>query len=508
MLFNSYEFLFIFLPVTWILWHIACERRAIRFALALLTVASLIFYSWWNPPYVILILFSIIFNFYVGAWVMPTNQPTNQPTNVYQKSGGWCGRKLIFTLGVFVNLALIGYFKYFNFFMENTSRLVGFSWQAREIFLPLGISFFTFQQIAWLVDSYRGLTRERRFMDYALFVSFFPQLIAGPIVHHGQIIPQFQNKRTFFVNWRNISVGLALLSLGLFKKVVIADTLSPWVTNGFDNQDTLTFLEAWAAALSYTFQIYFDFSGYSDMALGLGKLFNIDIPINFNSPYKATSIIEFWRRWHITLSQFLRDYLYVPLGGNRKGTARRYVNLMLTMLLGGFWHGAAWTFMFWGGLHGVYLCVNHIWRRANQQFNIVMPNFIGWAISFTSVVVAWVFFRAPNFGRAWQIIIGMSGGNGVFVPQYYIPVEKLRVLLQVIGVQVEFVPSTWHFAGFGQGVILPCLFFCVLVLKNSWEWVDFRFQRPIIWTSLAMGACFVVAVGFLTRISEFLYFQF
>ncbi len=500
MLFNSYGFLFVFLPITWGLWHLACQRHAIRLALALLTVASLVFYSWWNPPYVLLILFSIIFNFYVGAWVTPTNDG--------QKPRQWFGRKLIFALGVFVNLALIGYFKYLNFFMENISPLMGYVWHTRAIFLPLGISFFTFQQIAWLVDSYRGLTSERRFMDYVLFVSFFPQLIAGPIVHHGQIIPQFQNKRTFFMNWRNISIGLALLSLGLFKKVVIADTLSPWVAKGFDNADTMTFIDAWAAALSYTFQIYFDFSGYSDMALGLGKLFNIDIPINFNSPYKATSIIEFWRRWHITLSQFLRDYLYVPIGGNRKGTARRYANLMLTMLLGGFWHGAAWTFVFWGGLHGVYLCMNHIWRQLSRRLNIAVPVVAGWFLTFISVMVAWVFFRAASFNRAMQILAGMAGLNGVYIPNHYVPVEALRCALETVGVKFAYADMSWHMSGLRQAIFLLILLVCVLSLRNSWEWVDLRFNKPTLWTVFVACTSFAVALGFLSRVSEFLYFQF
>lgn len=342
-----------------------------------------------------------------------------------------------------------------------------------------------------------------QFLEYTLFVSFFPQLIAGPIVHHGQIIPHFQNPRTFVMNWRNFAIGLSLFSLGLFKKVVIADTLSPWAADGFDNSDALTFVEAWAAALSYTLQIYFDFSGYSDMALGLGKFFNIDIPMNFNSPYKSTSIIEFWRRWHMTLSQFLRDYIYIPLGGNRLGETRRYVNLFLTMLIGGLWHGAAWQFVFWGFLHGIYLCVNHLWRK----LKISLPNILSWLITFVSVVIAWVFFRAESFERAWSIIKGMCGVNGVVLP------GKVVSFAQNLGID-SFIRVTDFSRPLCNGsfpihimTMLLLLLFSVF-FKNSKEWTEKKFYSPTLKTAVLIGLFFAVAVGYLTRVSEFLYFQF
>jgi len=354
MLFNSYIFLFCFLPITWILFRFACAMRITDVALAVLTVASLAFYSYWNPPFVFLILFSVLFNYAWGR-IIERNMHAENP------------RKIWLFSGVAVNLGLIAYFKYANFFMSNLAALGDFEWTSRSIFLPLGISFFTFQQIAYLIDCSKGKAREHTFTHYALFVTFFPQLIAGPIVRYDQIMPQFSRLRTFGLSYRNIALGIALLSLGLFKKLVIADTLSPWVAALFDSSSTPTFFEAWAGTLSYTFQIYFDFSGYSDMALGLGKLFNIDLPLNFNSPYKATSVIEFWRRWHISLSTFLKDYLYIPLGGSRKGTLRRYGNLMITMLLGGLWHGASWNFVIWGGLHGMFLSVNHLFRSFTRN---------------------------------------------------------------------------------------------------------------------------------------------
>ena len=363
MLFNSHIFLFLFLPLTWGFFKFACVHRVPDVALALLLVASLVFYSYWNPPFFFLILFSILFNYSWGRIIEKTVKHDGK------------GKIWLYT-GVAVNLLLIAYFKYGNFFMFNVSWLLGKEWVARDIFLPLGISFFTFQQIAYLIDCSRGLAKGHSFTKYALFVTFFPQLIAGPIVRYEDIIPQFSRLRTFAANYRNVAIGLTLLSLGLFKKAVIADTFSPWVAAAFDNDSPLTLFEAWGGVLSYTFQIYFDFSGYSDMAVGLGKLFNIDIAINFNSPYKALSISDFWRRWHITLSSFLRDYLYIPLGGNRKGEIKRNVNLMATMLLGGLWHGASWNFVFWGGLHGLFLIVNHGYKKALHSFRITPPPYI------------------------------------------------------------------------------------------------------------------------------------
>ena len=258
-------------------------------------------------------------------------------------------RKEVLTIGIVANLLLLGYFKYSDFFITNINSVLNTDMSLLHLALPLAISFFTFQQISYLVDSYRKETHEYDFLNYALFVTFFPQLIAGPIVHHKEMMPQFANVRNKVKNYRNIAIGLFIFSIGLFKKVVIADTFALWATAGFDNAEVLTLLEAWATSLSYTFQLYFDFSGYTDMAIGIALLFNIKLPINFNSPYKALDIQDFWRRWHMTLSRFLKDYIYIPLGGSRKGNYRTYTNLMGTFIIGGLWHGAGWTFVFWGG---------------------------------------------------------------------------------------------------------------------------------------------------------------
>lgn len=500
MLFNSYIFLFMFLPLTWIAFRIACSKHVTDVAVAVLLVASLFFYSYWNPPFVFLILFSVLFNYSWGRFI--------QNGRAVGGDKGVLLSKFWLYSGVIVNLAFIGYFKYSNFFMSNIAFLTGFQWTTKEVFLPLGISFFTFQQMAYLFDSYKGLIKKHGFTQYALFVTFFPQLIAGPIVRFDQIIPQISNLRTYVINYHNVAIGLSLLSLGLFKKVVIADTLSPWVAAVFDSTNPLTFFESWAGILCYTFQIYFDFSGYSDMAVGLGKLFNIDIPINFNSPYKATSIIDFWKRWHISLSIFLRDYLYIPLGGNKKGSFRRYVNLMITMLLGGLWHGASWNFVLWGGLHGCYLCINHEWIHLSKSYGVSTPKKFGWLVTFIAIVFAWVFFRSPSFVRTGEIISGMIGLNGVIIPPNYLPIPAFRDIVAMFGVEFQ-TPVTWTILGGRRQLLLMVLcFLSVILLPNSLEWTQKQFHKPKLSLALVVAGSFVLSVIFMDRISEFLYFQF
>jgi D-alanyl-lipoteichoic acid acyltransferase DltB (MBOAT superfamily) len=332
----------------------------------------------------------------------------------------------LLALSVSSNLALLGYYKYTDFFITNIDELAGLDWSLHNIILPLGISFFTFTQIAYLVDVYRGEVREYRITDYFLFVTYFPHLIAGPIIHHKEMMPQFANNAAEQMTARNITAGLVLFTIGLAKKILIADRVMVYVTPVFtaaENGASLTFFEAWGGILAYVIQLYFDFSGYVDMALGLSLLFGIRLPLNFNSPYKATSIIDFWQRWHMTLSRFLRDYLYIGLGGNRKGTFRRYLNLLLTMLLGGLWHGAGWTFIIWGAMHGVYLCINHAWRAfCKNRKNVLSENFrtlLYGAITFLAVTVSWVFFRADSTEGALQILKGMAGFNGVALPIKY-----------------------------------------------------------------------------------------
>src|ERR1700687_2408622 len=421
MLFSSYTFLLQFLPVT-VLAFAAARRHSPRAGILVLLGASLFFYRAWQPIYLALSLASIAFNFCFGLLM-----------------GDSTRRWAVGILGITLNLAALCYFKYTNFILDTLSALSGMPLPFSSIILPLGISFFTFQQIAYLVDIMRGAKAERNIVNYTLFVSFFPHLIAGPLVHHTEMIPQFKRGRS----GRSAVLaarGLAIFAAGLFKKVVIADNLAQFVSPVFAHLDAgggVTTSWAWLATLSYALQIYFDFSGYSDMAIGLALLFGIRLPVNFRSPYQAASIIEFWRRWHITLSRFLRDYLYIPLGGNRLGEQRRYINLLVTMLLGGLWHGAGWNYLVWGGLHGVYLCINHLWRGwrggdADAPASGLAVKACCWAITFFAVVVAWVFFRARTAAGAWQMLGGLFGfeaGSSAYASSGIVRLMDLPILV-------------------------------------------------------------------------------
>lgn len=404
MLFNSYGFIFLFLPVV-LLGFFRLGRINHSYAAAWLAFASLFFYGYWNPAYVGLLLVSIVCNYSFSSWIAKAGVaqfPLRQ--------------KQLLIIAVTANLALLGYYKYANFFISNLNPLLGTSWDLGNIILPLGISFFTFTQIAFLVDTYQGKVKEYNFIHYTLFVTYFPHLIAGPILHHQEMMPQFAKPAGYNINSQNIAVGITIFIFGLAKKVLIADHLNEFATPIFNvvaaGAHPMLF-EAWIGALAYTLQLYFDFSGYSDMAIGLSLMFNVRLPINFNSPYKAASIIDFWRCWHMTLSRFLRDYLYIPLGGNRKGKFIRHLNLMVTMLFGGLWHGAGWTFIIWGGLHGIYLIINHVWIAFKERINWTGKTFAAGTITFLAVVVGWVFFRAANLATAIDMLRGMAGLNGV-----------------------------------------------------------------------------------------------
>lgn len=428
------------------------SKRLTTVAKVFLLLGSLFFYSWWNINYLPLILLSIVFNYLLSDVLVTKKEPKNN----------FLSKKLILIFGISCNLLLLAYFKYADFFITNFNLV-----------LPLAISFFTFQQITYLVDSYRGEIEERNFLNYALFVSFFPQLIAGPIVYYRELVPQFSSLRTKVKNYRNIALGLFIFSIGLFKKVVIADTFAIWADKGFYFTGTLDFFEAWVTSLSYTFQLYFDFSAYTDMAIGIALLFNIKLPINFNSPYKALSIQDFWRRWHITLSRFLRDYVYIPLGGNRKGSIKTYMNLMATFILAGLWHGAGWTFLFWGFLHGSALIVHKVW----QSFGFKMWSWLAWFITFNFINVTWVFFRAENMEDALRILSSMFSLN---LSRLVINLNDLALI--VLG------------------------FILVLCFNNSMEKKElFRLSYK---TILLASLCFVMAILALNQQTEFLYFNF
>ncbi len=498
MLFNSYLYIFLFLPISIIGYYVLSNKAHMMAAKIWLVIVSLFFYGWWNIKYLSLIIVSAGVNYIISlAMCKIENIKTSQDTQMVAKYSRQNG---FFILGIVFNLSLLGYFKYYNFFINNVNFFLNQPLNIQQITLPLGISFFTFTQIAYLVDVHRKKATENSIPNYFLFVTFFPHLLAGPVIHHKDMMPQFDDPINKHLNYENFSKGIFLFFIGLFKKVVIADTFSAWANSGFDVATRLTFFGAWATSLSYSFQIYFDFSGYTDMALGSALLFNIRLPFNFNSPYKSLNIQEFWRRWHITLSNFMRDYIYIPLGGNKTSEALIFRSLMFTFILGGLWHGAGWTFIVWGGLHGTAICIYRMWLKAN----IKLPRLLAWFLTFNFVNLSWIFFRANTWKDSIKVIQGMFGLNGIILP------EELSSVLY-------FLKS--HHGAFGEWLdninfgahsytllelfvfISLCFFF-----KNSNEMLQ-RFQSKwylALYTSIFAG----IAIINLTKTSQFLYFNF
>lgn len=509
MLFNSYAFIFAFLPLSLLGFYWLGGKAGARAALGWLVLCSLFFYGWWNPAYLALLLSSMAGNFVLGS--------------VLARQARTPGGKALLIWGIAANLGLIGYYKYAGFFAGNLNAIAGTGFDAGQIILPLAISFFTFQQITFLVDSYAGRVREYDWLRYALFVTFFPQLIAGPIVHHAEMMPQFARRVLAHPRTVNLAVGLTIFAIGLFKKAFLADGIAPYADSVFADAERgvpIDAVRAWGGALAYTFQLYFDFSGYTDMAIGAARMFGIVLPLNFHSPYKARDIIDFWRRWHMTLSRFLRDYVYIPLGGNRRGGTRRYANLMATMLLGGLWHGAGWNFVIWGGLHGAYLMANHGWRALAGRLGLPGLGPLALPLTFLAVVIAWVFFRAPTLGGAMAMLEAMAGANGAALPAAAAHgAGGLAPALETLGVRFEagggraFV-QTWLWIA-ALGAIAFCLpntqelmrryrpaLDAGLSARRRWQW------RPAgAWSAYAAG---LLALGVLSlpEVSAFLYFQF
>jgi alginate O-acetyltransferase complex protein AlgI len=394
MLFNSYTFLLAFLPAA-LLAYFAVGTKTPWGALVLLGVASLFFYGWWDPRYLALIAGSIAFNYAAGIRLL---RLSSQP----EARGS---RSCLLGFSVAANLTLLAVFKYADFFITSANELTGQELPLPHIVLPLGISFFTFTQIGFLVDAAKRKVDSLSPINYGLFVSFFPHLIAGPILHHREMMPQFEKRDATRFNADNFALGLYLLCIGLAKKLAVADQFAPLANAGFESWRDLDATAAWLTSLSYTIQLYFDFSGYTDMALGLAWMFNIRLPQNFDSPYKATSIQDFWRRWHMTLSRFLREYLYIPLGGNHGGQLATLRNVFLTVLLGGLWHGAGWTFVLWGALHGTAFVIQRVWTLGGVR----LPKWQGWTLTFLFVNAAWVYFRATTVEQANGICLRMLG---------------------------------------------------------------------------------------------------
>jgi D-alanyl-lipoteichoic acid acyltransferase DltB (MBOAT superfamily) len=489
MLFNSYIFIFAFLPLTFCIYFGLNGVGLSRAGKLALLGCSWIFYSYWNPVYFPLLLGSTLFNYSLSMRIISLDK--NNPA-----------RKRYMLFAVCTNVGLLLYFKYMDFFIFNVDWLTGLEIPYLHLALPLAISFFTLQQIAFIVDSYRAGLRERNFIDYALFVSFFPQLIAGPIVHHREVMPQFAEPGARKPEYDNLALGFYIFAIGLFKKVVIADTFATWANNGFDSAQSLNLLEAWLVHYSYTFQLYYDFCGYSDMAIGLALMFNIALPVNFNSPYKATSIINLWQRWHMTLTRFINTYIYKPILRSfpsvtfGAGLAASF----LSMVVAGMWHGAAWTFVVFGVLHGVAIVINHIWRK----LEISMPDVLGWFITFHFFSLSLVIFRATSWEAVQKLYRGMMGfsgldlsvsahkivgGKGPWFFDYADTVAQKNLLATVL-------------VGGLVALFIAIVYFC----PNSMELKD-RFRvgwRPL----LVQVVLFCCAVMMITQASEFIYFQF
>jgi alginate O-acetyltransferase complex protein AlgI len=514
MLFNSYVFIFGFLPLTLGVFFLL-GRTCPSLVIPWLALASVGFYAWWDWRFVPLLLGSVLINFTLGKMLAGSSTPRCKP---------------LLAIAVAINLGVLAYYKYFYFLIGEIGRVFNFTYPAPQGWvLPLGLSFFTFTQIAYLADVAKGHVREGKFWHYLLFVSYFPHLIAGPILHHAQMMPQFRDRGVLKPQADNVALGLSVFVIGLAKKVLLADTLAAYATPIFaavGQGGIPDFAESWTGALGYTLQLYFDFSGYSDMAIGLSLLFNIRLPQNFNSPYRSVSIIDFWRRWHMTLAAFLRDYIYIPLGGNRLGVPRRYLNLMITMALGGIWHGAGWTFLIWGALHGIYLTINHAWRTLTQKtalekMGTKIPLRLAYLIlTFMCVVVGWVIFRAENMAGAMAILHGMIGQNGMVLPSElkrflpFLPSDLFgdaAVLTQLALLQA------WSMIAVGLAI--------VWFLPNANQWMShYRIccdksapykSLPLalvwqgrMWQAWLVGILFGLSLLSLTRVSEFLYFKF
>ena len=497
MLFNSIEFIFGFVPLVLLgFFLLARWRRDV--ALAWLTAASLFFYGWWNPAWLPLLLASMAFNFMVGAAL------ARAP------------RRRWLWLGIGVNLALLVHYKYAAFLQASVvAALAGGAAPvsaAGPVELPLGISFFTFTQIAFLVDVYQRKAADLNPLRYGLFVTYYPHLIAGPILHHREMMPQFQRPDIFSFNPARLADGSVYFMLGLFKKTVLADQFARYANPAFNAAAThdLSFFASWGAALAYTLQLYFDFSGYSDMAIGLALMIGVQLPLNFHSPYKARNIADFWRRWHMTLSRFLRDYLYIPLGGNRRGPFRRYLNLALTMLLGGIWHGAGWTFVLWGALHGAYLVAHGLWRAALERVAPVWAaqgvpglRWLAWPLTFLAVVVAWVIFRAADLASAASMLRGMAGLNGALLPDQIIgALPPLAMVAEGAG-KVAFL-GDGTVMGFVEMAVMIAFGMALVVWAPAMHELRNRTRYLLV---LLCGALALQQVLY-GRASEFLYFQF
>lgn len=484
MLFNSYIFLLLFLPLC-IIGYFTCNHfRKYSLGQAFLLIMSLWFYAFYNIKYFFIILASILINY--GFYLL------------IQKFQEKKSAKYLMISGVLINLVILIYFKYMDFMIENINIICRTNLPLLKIALPLGISFFTFQQISFIVDTYKGEVPSYKFLHYASFVTYFPQLVAGPIVTHDELVPQFLDKAKKHLNYENLAQGLYIFAIGLAKKILLADVFGQVVNYGYASLENLSSFSALVVMLAYTFQIYFDFSGYCDMAIGIGKMMNIDLPLNFNSPYKALTITEFWDRWHITLTRFFTKYVYIPLGGNRKGAVRTYRNILIVFLLSGLWHGASWTFVFWGFCHGLFMLITRFFHKFSQK----IPSVLNWLLTFTFINVAWVFFRADNFSQATMLLKKILFWEPAAVDTMLLnnlkTLEWERILTHL--------PIEGAFPYFLIIIYFTFAFLLILGCKNSYEKMQ-KFKPSImnLFTTLMLILWSIMS---LTGISTFLYFNF
>lgn len=487
MLFNSYIFILLFLPLTLVGYYLFNHFRCYRLASVYLLLMSLWFYAYFNIKYLPIILLSIVLNYFFYLFFTK-----NKPTLL---------RKLVLFVAIASNIALLLYFKYYDFFVENVNTLFSTNYTLKHLLLPLGISFFTFQQLSFVIDSYKREVPSYDFINYALFVTYFPQLIAGPIVSHDEMVPQFLDQEKRKLNFQNLSTGLYVFAMGLGKKVLIADIFGNAVNWGYSNIELLNSSDAIVLMLAYTIQIYFDFSGYCDMATGIAKMMNFDLPQNFNSPYKALTITEFWKRWHMTLTRFFTKYIYIPLGGSRKGKGRMLLNTLIVFLISGFWHGASWSFVLWGVLHGIF---NVITKLFNKSFEKMHPA-LNWFVTFSFVNITWILFRANTLSDAFTVIrkIGSMSFGTIN--------ENILSLFKLDGVEVLL--STF----FNKGLysIKPELYllaFTVIafILILGCENVNKKMAkfRPTLMRSIFSVVLLLWSLISLSGMSTFLYFNF
>lgn len=485
MLFNSYVFILFFLPVCVIGYYALNHFKRYEMGQFFLLIMSLWFYAYFNFSYLLIILSSIAVNYLIYF--------------LFQRQQEKKIRRTILIIGLLINVGILLYFKYMDFFIQNVNVIFHKEYKLWGILLPLGISFFTFQQISFIVDAYRKEVPPCSLLHYASFVTFFSQLVAGPIVTHDELIPQFQNKEKKSIDWDYMARGIYIFVLGLAKKVLLADTFGKAVNWGYENIELLNSTSALVIVLSYTMQIYFDFSGYCDMAIGIGKMFHIDLPINFYSPYKSVTITEFWDRWHITLTRFFTKYVYIPLGGSRKGKARTYLNVMIVFLASGFWHGANWTFVFWGMCHGIFLVITRYFMQVIKK----IPSIANWFITFCFVNVMWVFFRADSMENAFKLLNRIGRFNLGKVDEEILAsfhLIEIDFLLEKMKIELESDSPFMLFIF----LLLPALM--VIMCENTHEKVK-KFN-PSLARLIATAILLVWCIFSLGGISSFLYFNF